>query len=97
MPKKNPKINPLGGLVEPNVLAIFNALFKNPKQLYHLNSLAQSANVPVSTTSRIITRLVAENFAEEVIVGKITLYKLAQNQKVGLLQTLYSTNNPQSK
>lgn len=93
MPKKNPKINPLGGLVEPNVLAIFNTLCKKPQQLYHLNSLAQTAKVPVSTTSRVITRLVTENFAEEVLVGKITLYKLAQNKKVELLKALYSNNN----
>ena len=93
MPKKNNlKINPLGGLVEPNVLAIFSTLCKNPTQLYHLNSLAQTAKVPVSTTSRIIVRLVQENFAEEVIVGKITLYKLAQNKKVELLKELYANN-----
>ncbi|MBI4981475.1 hypothetical protein HZC30_08050 [Candidatus Woesearchaeota archaeon] len=87
------QVEPLSGLVEPNVLAIFSALFNHPSQLYHLNSLAQTATVPVSTTSRIITRLVQEKFAEEVIVGKIILYKLAQNKKVELFKKLYTNEN----
>ena len=71
----------LNGLVEVKTLAIFTILLNNPTKIFHLNSLAQAANVPVTSTARIIKRLVQTTFAEELIVGKLSVYKLASNNK----------------
>ena len=77
----------LEGLIERKTWAVFNALLRNPEKLFHLNSLAKSAKVPVSSTSRIIKKLVKTKFAEEMKVGKLSVYKLAVNTKVeGLLK-----------
>ncbi|MBU0469975.1 MAG: hypothetical protein KKA62_04585 [Nanoarchaeota archaeon] len=71
----------LEGLVDRKTLAIITALHSKPDQLFHLNSLAQEAKVPVTSTARIIKKLVAKSFAEEIKVGKLSLYKLADNNK----------------
>ncbi|MBU0459938.1 MAG: hypothetical protein KKH52_03275 [Nanoarchaeota archaeon] len=72
----------LEGLVEKKTLAIFTILIKNHSKLFHLNSLAAAAKVPVSSTARIIKGLVKHNFASEIKIGKISVYKLADNQKI---------------
>ena len=79
----------LEGLVEPKVLAIFSTFLLNPQKLYHLNSLAQSSKVPVSSTFRIIHKLVKNNFVEEIKVGKVSIYKLADNLKIKAIRELY--------
>ena len=75
-------------LVERKTLAIFTTLNTNPYQLFHLNSLAKAAKVPVSSTARIIKRLVKEEFAQELKVGKTSLYKMIENEKVNKLKEL---------
>ena len=72
----------LGELVEKKTLAIFTSLIDNPNKLFHLNSLAKSSKVAVSSTARIIKKLVKNNFAEEMKIGKISVYKIAANEKV---------------
>lgn len=78
----------LKGLVEVKTLAIFTTLLNNPHKIFHLNSLAQTSKAPVTSTARIIKRLVKSNFAEELMVGKLSVYKLANNEKVGRLKQL---------
>ena len=76
----------LEGLVDPKVLSILKTLLKQPNKLFHLNSLAKSSKVPVSSTARIIKRLVKNNFAKEIKIGKISVYKLAENKKVSKIK-----------
>lgn len=71
----------LTGLVEPKRLVIFKSLYNNPNKFFHLNSLAKSSGVPVSSTARIIKELVTNSFADEIKIGKISVYKLADNEK----------------
>jgi DNA-binding IscR family transcriptional regulator len=78
----------LGGLIEDKTLAVFTVLATNPGQLFHLNSLAKSAKVPITSTARIIKRLVESEFAIESKIGKISVYKIADNDKVRGLQEL---------
>ena len=71
----------LNGLVEVKTLAIFMTLLKNPTKLYHINSLANSAKIPITSTARIIKKLVKSEFVQEMKIGKISVYKLADNKK----------------
>ena len=75
-----PKI--LVGLVEHKTLSILKTLLQSPNKLFHLNSLAKSSKVPVSSTARIIKKLVKHHFAEELKIGKISVYKVASNEKI---------------
>jgi DNA-binding IclR family transcriptional regulator len=78
----------LVGLVEPKTLSILDVLLNDPTKLFHLNSLAASSNVPVTSTARIIKRLVKHGFADELKVGKLSVYKLADNDKMRKMQAL---------
>ena len=78
----------LEGLVEKKTLAIFSTLASNPGKLFHLNSLAKEAKIPISSTARIIKRLVKSNFAVEVKIGKLSVYKISENEVVGSLKLL---------
>ncbi|MCK4589097.1 MAG: hypothetical protein KAT77_01545 [Nanoarchaeota archaeon] len=71
----------LEGLVEPKVWRIFKSFLDDPKKIFHLNSVAQTAKVPVSSTQRIVKKLTKKGFLETMSVGKLKLYKLADNQK----------------
>ena len=68
-------------LIEPKILAILKTLLKNPGKIFHLNSLAKSSKISVSSTARIIKKLVKNNFAEELKVGKWSVYQLADNKQ----------------
>ncbi|MBS3139723.1 hypothetical protein J4479_01835 [Candidatus Woesearchaeota archaeon] len=78
----------LEGLVEAKTLAIFTALLNTPNKIFHLNSLAQAANVPATSAARIIKRLAKSGFIEEMKIGKISVYKLAANQKTERLRQI---------
>ena len=78
----------LNGLVEDKTLAIFTTLLKNPDKLFFINSLANSAKVPITSTARIIKKLVKSEFAQETKIGKISVYKLASNEKVENIKQL---------
>jgi DNA-binding MarR family transcriptional regulator len=68
-------------LIEPKTLSILKTLLKNPGKIFHLNSLAKSSKISVSSTARIIKKLVKNNFAEELKVGKWSVYQLADNKQ----------------
>ena len=71
----------LDDLVEAKTLSIIKTLSKDKTKIFHLNSLAKSAHVPVSSTARIIKRLVKKKYAEEMKLGKISVYKWTDNKK----------------
>ena len=75
-------------LIEPKILAILKTLQKKPGKIFHLNSLAKSSKVSVSSTARIIKKLVKNNFAEEFKVGKWSVYKLSNNETTRKLSKL---------
>jgi uncharacterized membrane protein len=78
----------LDGLVEPKILAILKTLINNPNKLYHLLSLSKSSKVPLTSTHRIISKLKKQSFVEEQKIGKISVYKIANNQKVNKIKLL---------
>lgn len=79
---------PLQGLIEDKVLAIISTLSRNSSKFFHLNSLSQAAKVPLTSTHRLIKRLVKSNFVKTTKVGKLTLYQIETNEKTQQLQKL---------
>jgi len=69
-------------LIEPKIRTILKTLQKSPSELFNLNSLADSSHVPVSSTARIIRKLVKNNFVEELKIGKWSVYKLVSDRKI---------------
>ena len=69
-------------LIEEKVLAILKTLLKDKEKIYHLNSLAAESKVSVSSTFRILKKLIKNGFVDELKIGKWSVYKLADNKKV---------------
>lgn len=78
----------LKGLVDAKKLAIFLAFSKDTKKIFSLTELSKQAKVPVPTVMRVVNDLVALKIVEKIVVGKIKLYKLAQNKKTEQLRNL---------
>ena len=78
----------LEGLIEIKILRILKTFLQNPNKLFHLNSLAKSSKVPVSSTARLIKRLIKHSFVQETKIGKISVYQLADNQKTKKIKEL---------
>ena len=76
----------LEGLIEKKVWSIFKSFLEHPQKIFHLNSVAQTAKVPVSSTQRIVKKLAKKGFIDSIKVGKLNLYKLADNQKVSIIK-----------
>ncbi|HLD06587.1 MAG TPA: hypothetical protein VJC16_03580 [Candidatus Nanoarchaeia archaeon] len=70
-------IEPLQGLIDPKVYRILQVFLANRERLYHLHSVSQEAKVPVSTTFRVVNRLLKLKLITIVPVGKMKLYRLA--------------------
>ena len=71
----------LEGLIEAKVWRIFRTFLDHPQKIFHLNSVAQAAKVPVSSAQRIVKNLAKHGFIEALKVGKLNLYRLADNEK----------------
>lgn len=78
----------LSGLVEKKTLSVLQALLQHPDTIFHLHSLAKAAHVPVSSTARIIPRLLQAGYAKEVRVGKWSLYTLNQGEEIEQIRGL---------
>ena len=78
----------LDGLIEPKTLSILHSLTSKPNQMFHLHSLAKASKVPVTSTARIVKKLVQSGFIQQVCIGKISVYKLADNEKVRVLKDI---------
>ena len=75
-------------LIEEKVLAILKTLLKDKEKIHHLNSLAAESKVSVSSTFRILKKLIKNGFVDELKIGKWSVYKLADNKKVKELRQL---------
>ena len=78
----------LDGLLDKKTSALLRTLLLNSDQLFHLHSLSRSARVPVTTTSRIVRRLVKLGIVTETKVGKLVLYKAALTEKASAVREL---------
>jgi len=78
-------MNPVGELIDPKIARIIALLIKNRKDYFHLQKISQEAGVPISTTFRIINKLVNLGFIEKTNVGNFKIYKIAGNRKTAQL------------
>lgn len=67
-------------LIDEKTLRIFRVLIKNKGQYFHLNKLSSEAKVPISTTMRIVKDLVDKKLVEQMIVGKLKIYKINEKE-----------------
>ena len=69
-------------LIDKKIVDILEVFTKSGEELLHLSMIAKRANVPLTSTHRIINSLVEKKLIEQVAVGKIKLYKLAKAEEI---------------
>ena len=69
-------------LIDKKIVDILEVFIKNEGGLLHLSMVAERAKVPLTSTHRIINSLVEKKLIEQVVVGKLKLYKLSKAKEV---------------
>ena len=77
--------SPLSGLIDRKVEKILNVFMQNKGQLFHLKKISSQSKVPLTTTFSIIRKLMHLNILTISKIGKLKLYKLAENKKTSFL------------
>jgi DNA-binding IclR family transcriptional regulator len=72
-------------LVDRKIVRILEILVAKPKDFYHIQKLSSEAKVPLSSTFRIVNKLVKLDYIEIQKIGKFKIYTLKQNEKTAEL------------
>ena len=75
-------------LFDEKLISIINNFLDNPTEKFSLTQAASLANMSVSTTSRILNKLVGQDIIEIVPVGKSKYYKLKRSEKTASLSKI---------
>lgn len=63
-------------------LMILDVFLDNPDQLMNLREIARNIDKNPGSVSRVVPRLVDENYIEQISVGNMYVYRLSENSKV---------------
>ncbi len=82
----------LAGLIDPKIERILKVFIQNKEQLFHLKKISSQSKVPLTTTFSIIKKLARLDIIKISKIGKLKLYKLAENKKTSFLETVLIKN-----
>ncbi len=68
-------------LLDRKIVRILTSLARNPKEHFHIQKLSSRSKVPLSSTFRIVNKLVRLGFVEIIVIGKFKIYRLKQSDK----------------
>jgi DNA-binding IclR family transcriptional regulator len=69
----------IAGLIDSKIRRILSVLAQNPKEHFHIQKLSARSKVPLSSTFRIVNKLVRMNAIEMLTIGKFKIYRLKEN------------------
>lgn len=78
----------LAGIIDPKLEKILRVFIENKEELFHLKKISAQSKVPLTTTFSLIKKLAKLNIVTISKVGKLKLYKLAENKKTSFLETI---------
>ena len=84
-------------LINKKVLKILDLLLRNKDKLFHLNKISDETKVPLGSTFRLVNQLVALNLLEVIVIGKMKIYKLADNENVKELEFVFKRLKDENK
>jgi len=68
-------------LIDEKLLKILTLFMHNKEQQFHLQKISQETNIPISTVFRIIRKLTNLDLIDFTTIGKLKIYRIAQNDK----------------
>jgi DNA-binding MarR family transcriptional regulator len=85
----------LKDLFDEKIISVISLFIENPEKKYFLSDVANSTKINITTTFRILNKLVEKSFLKPTIVGKVRLYQLEKNEKtMELMKILKSGSSP---
>ncbi len=78
----------LKGIIDDKILKIIQLFMTHPNELYHINKVAEETVIPVSTTFRIMKKLVKLGIIQYRTISKFKVYHLANNDKTKKLKKI---------
>lgn len=85
----------LRDLFDERIIEIMTLFMENPGKKFFLSDVANKTKINVTTTFRILNRLVDKGFIRSSIIGKTRAYELEQNKKtLELLKLLKKEDDP---
>ena len=82
-------VDVFSGIVDEKIRKILDIFIKNKGELFHLKKISRLSNVPLSSSFRLVKNLVNYGLINIVKVGEFKLYKLAENKKTNLIQSIW--------
>ncbi|MEA3514912.1 MAG: helix-turn-helix domain-containing protein [Nanoarchaeota archaeon] len=84
-------------LIDPKIISIIHLLLKDKDELFHLQKISHKTGIPISTTFRIINKLVDLEFIDRLNVGNFKIYRIASNPKTIDLSRMLLRKTPSSR
>ena len=80
-------------LINGKVLKILDLLLQNKGKLYHLNKISDDTKVPLGSTFMLVNQLVSLELLDVIVVGKMKIYRIADNEKVREIESVLMKND----
>ena len=68
-------------LIDKKTLKILDLLIKNRQKYSHLSEISAFSKIHVASTFRIINKLVSFGIVDVALMGKMKIYRIADNEK----------------
>jgi len=75
------KMEILKDLFDEKIIEVINLFIENPEKKYFLSDVANKTKINMTTTFRILNKLVSKKFLNATILGKVRIYQLEKNEK----------------
>jgi|TARA_Y100000310_G_scaffold177743_1_gene177740 predicted transcriptional regulator with HTH domain len=75
-------------LIEQKTLKILDLLLKNKQKHFHLSEISNQSRIAIGSTFRIMNRLVSFGIIDVMIIGKMKIYKIADNEEIKELEVM---------
>ena len=67
-------------LIDKKTLKILRLLMADKTKQFHIQKISVDSKVPLTSTFRVVKRLVELNLIEQIKIGKLKIYKSADNE-----------------
>ena len=74
-------MNVFEDLIDSKILKILRLLAANKNKQFHIKKISVDSEVPLTSTFRIVRKLVALDLINQIKIDKLKIYKFADNEK----------------
>lgn len=86
--KRMEEIDILKGLFDEKILDVINLFAKHPEKQFYLSEISKMSNVNVSSTFRIVQKLIDNEVIKSTTIGKVKIYQFGSGERARALWNL---------